>query len=226
MKTRRGSMANLEEPNKTRNTKTQQQPTKKKKKKDWSFYVIIISLIIIAIPSSFLGYHIIQARLQTGQPLFGNRFKGDLSHKILPENLEVLTTNTNANENVQSVSYTITAATLRANVLVKPEVDKNAYPALADSVYEIILAELPLETYFKQTDIEKMYDVEINLYNTLSPTDENPFIFYLLSKSSASDEVKKQFMSESSHPDFIQELIDDQTAVEDDDTDKDVASDS
>lgn len=219
-------MANLEEPNKTRNTKTQQQPTKKKKKKDWSFYVIIISLIIIAIPSSFLGYHIIQARLQTGQPLFGNRFKGDLSHKILPENLEVLTTNTNANENVQSVSYTITAATLRANVLVKPEVDKNAYPALADTVYEIILAELPLETYFKQTDIEKMYDVEINLYNTLSPTDENPFIFYLLSKSSASDEVKKQFMSESSHPDFIQELIDDQTAVEDDDTDKDVASDS
>lgn len=213
-------------------TTTKSINTKKKKAKDWSFYVIIISLIIIAIPTSFLGYHIIQARLQTGQPLFGDRFKGDLSKKILPEHLDSLTTTVMENPNVESVNFTITAATLRASVKAKPEVDKALYDEIVDSIYASVDSLLPITDYFTQTSTEKMYDIEINLYNTLTSTEETPFVNFMLSKSSAKEELIKQYISESSNPEFVEELLEFEKQREEqanenaNETDKDVASES
>ena len=62
------------------NQKTVNKEVKKKKKsinrtKDWSFYAIIISLIILAIPTTYIGYHIISAKLATGSVLTGSRLR-------------------------------------------------------------------------------------------------------------------------------------------------------
>lgn len=213
------------DPNQSNNTNTKTTTAKRKKRKDWSFYVIIVSLIIIAIPASFLGYHIISATTQTGKPIFGNRFKGDLGAKIEETQLVALEKLALENPLVESAEYSVISATLRANVLMKADVNKEDYKAVSESLYENIKQQLPVETYFTKTSTEKMYDLELNIYNTLSPSEEKPFIYYMMSKSSSSESVNQQFMSESTYPDFIESLIDSQTATQSEE-DKDVASDS
>lgn len=213
------------DPNQNNKTNTKTGTTKRKKRRDWSFYVIIVSLIIIAIPASFLGYHIISATTQTGKPIFGNRFKGDLSAKIEEEHLVSLEKLALENPLVESAEYSVISATLRANVLLKTDAQKEDFAKVSESLYENVNQILPLETYFTKTSTEKMYDFELNVYNTLKPSEENPFIYYMMSKSSSSENVHKQFMSESAHPDFIESLIDSQTATQSDE-EKDVASDS
>ncbi len=218
-------MVTQRDPNQNNQNLKKSNTQKRKKRKDWSFYVIIISLIIIAIPASFLGYHIIGASLQTGKPIFGDRFKGDLSLKIEEAKLTELEELVKSNESVQSVDFTLVSATLRANVLVKPEIAKESYQALSESIYTSVDSLLPISEYFTKTASEKMYDLEINLFNTLKPSDDNPFIYFLLNKSSSNEEPTKQLMSESSYPDFLESLIDSQTA-KDTDQDKDAATDS
>lgn len=213
------------DPNQNKNTNSNKTTTKGKKRRDWSFYVIIVSLIIIAIPASFLGYHIISASTQTGKPIFGNRFNGDLSVKIEETHIESLEKLTKENPLVETAEFSIISATLRANVLLKPEATKEDYVNISEVIYASVNDILPLDQYFTKTSTEKMYDIEINIYNTLTPSEETPFIYYILSKSSSSEETNKQFMSETEYPDFIESLVESQTAKQDDEN-TDVASDS
>lgn len=201
---------------------TQQDPStvkrtvkKKKRKHDWSYYVIIVSLIVLLIPAIFFGYHIITASIQTGHPIFGNRFSSDLSQKIEENQIKTLSSNIQSIDNIESVEVNLISATLRININVNDDLSKDSYPQLAENIVETLESVIPQETYFTATDSDKMYDYEINIYNTLQPSENTPLIFYVSSKSSSLQERKERFISESSNPDFVQYLIDSQTVTDD-----------
>lgn len=200
-------------PKKINKTEVKKQKTKNKKR-DWSFYAIIACLIIIAIPTVFLGYHIISAKIGTGKALVGNRFDGDLDPAITKENMDTLKTNLEGLEGVESASVDLKTATLRISLKVAEDFDKDSYSQLADTAYEQVNGVTPIETYFTATDKRKMYDLEINVYNILKPTEEQleSFVYYLKSKSSGSENQHGSFLTDTQSPDFVKELIEEQTA--------------
>lgn len=201
------------------NQKTVNKEVKKKKKsinrtKDWSFYAIVISLIILAIPTTYIGYHIISAKLATGSVLTGSRFEGDLDPAITKENIETMKSSIQGIEGVESVSINLETATLRVNIKVSESFAKDSYPTLADSAYERVTEVTPIDTYFTSNDLHKMYDLEVGVYNYLKPTEEQKesFEYYMKSKTSSSEETFSSFLSDTKSPEFIQELIEKQTA--------------
>lgn len=184
--------------------------TNKKKKHDWSFHVIIISLIVIAIPTVFLGYHILGAASNTGKPIFGNRFKGDLSQKIEAQDLKSVQDKIATIEGVDTVEINLISATVRISMRASESVNKEQFAKIADEAMASLVEKYPIDTYFTVSESEKMYDFEISVYNTSSPTEENPITLYLISKSSASESIHKQYLSDTNDPDFVKELLDNQ----------------
>lgn len=196
----------------------------KKRKHDWSYYVIIVSSIIIAIPVLFFGYHILHATLQTGKPIFGDRFRGDLTTKIDDTMRNQMRDKIKTETGVEKVEVSLIAATLRVNVKTTQATPKDAYGKMADTVYTTITEIAPVQTYFTKTDISKMYDIEINIYNTEKPNGDQPLVFLNANKSSTSPTLHKEFASDTRSPEFIEKLIKSQTKPDESNKDKDVAT--
>lgn len=197
-------MTTKQDPKKV-NTKTKN----KNKKRDWSFYAIIVCSILLLIPAVFLGYNILQATKGTGKPLFGHRFDGDLEPKIDDAKLTAINEKIKGVAHVETVSSDVKSATVRFTVKVAETTEKDAYPEIANAIYEVVTADLPVDQYFKRTDTQKMYDVEINVYNILTPTEaQRPnFLYYLFNKNSNVEEAIGNFVSEPLSPELVEKLI-------------------
>ncbi|WP_159740640.1 hypothetical protein [Erysipelothrix aquatica] len=188
--------------------KIKQPKNKTKKKHDWSFYAIIVCLVLIAIPTVFLGYTILSATGVRGEPIIGNRFDGDLTPAIETTALETIQKNVEALGVAESVKYELETATVRINVKVAEGTDKDAIASIANQVYETTVATLPVGEYFTASDSKKMYDIEINVYNMVKPTEEQRpnFIYYIYSKSSKQESPVGKLVSEATAPEFVEKL--------------------
>lgn len=212
-------MANAQDPKRKKTTSAT-----KSKKHDWSYYVIIVSSILIAIPVLFFGYHIVHATFQTGKPIFGDRFRGDLTTKIDDTMRSQMRDKIKTDSRVENVEVSLIAATLRVNIKTAQATPKDGFEAIADGAYAMITQIAPVSPYFTKTDTAKMYDLEINVYNTDKPTAENPFTYLSVNKSSATQTLHKEFASDTRSPEFIEKLIKSQTKPDESNKDKDVAT--
>lgn len=195
----------------TQKTDPKKQPSnkdKKTKKHDWSFYAIIICLVIIAIPTSYIGITSISAFMQRGKPIVGNRFDDEPNPKIQDAQVKSLADTIGGVANVETANVNVVTSTVRVNIKVSEDLAKDSYDDVAQEAYAKIVEALPVETYFTSDEDNKRYDIEINIYNILKPTEEqaDSAYHYLYAKNSTVEQPSGQFLSEAISPEMVEKL--------------------
>ena len=190
---------------------------KGKKKLSKGALVLIISLIIILIPCLIFGGILISAALESGKPVDGNRFKGDLNPAITSSNTSSIKNSIEALSGVEKCDIELTSAQYRVNVDTVDTLTDKQIEDLCVDIYNIVNKELPMATYFTASSSEKMYDLAVNVYNKID--DDN--IYYILTKNSKMDTYSVQCVSSAVDEELASDLrgendIEEPTEKEDD----------
>lgn len=175
---------------------------KGKKKLSKGALVLIISLIIILIPCLIFGGILISAALESGKPVDGNRFKGDLNPAITSSNTSSIKNSIEALSGVEKCDIELTSAQYRVNVDTVDTLADKQIEDLCVDIYNIVNKELPMATYFTASSSEKMYDLAVNVYNKID--DDN--IYYILTKNSKMDTYSVQCVSSAVDEELASDL--------------------
>lgn len=175
---------------------------KGKKKLSKGALVLIISLIIILIPCLIFGGILISAALESGKPVDGNRFKGDLNPAITSSNTSSIKNSIEALGGVEKCDIELTSAQYRVNVDTVDTLTDKQIEDLCVDIYNIVNKELPMATYFTASSSEKMYDLAVNVYNKID--DDN--IYYILTKNSKMDTYSVQCVSSAVDEELASDL--------------------
>lgn len=175
---------------------------KGKKKLSKGALVLIISLIIILIPCLIFGGILISAALESGKPVDGNRFKGDLNPAITSSNTSNIKNSIEALSGVEKCDIELTSAQYRVNVDTVDTLTDKQIEDLCVDIYNIVNKELPMATYFTASSSEKMYDLAISVYNRID--DDN--IYYILTKNSKMDTYSVQCVSSAVDEELASDL--------------------
>ena len=175
---------------------------KGKKKVSKGALVLIISLIIILIPCLIFGGILISAALESGKPVDGNRFKGDLNPAITSSNTSNIEKDVEALSGVEKCDIELTSAQYRVNVDTVDTLTDKQIEDLCVDIYNIVNKELPMATYFTASSSEKMYDLAVNVYNKID--DDN--IYYILTKNSKMDTYSVQCVSSAVDEELASDL--------------------
>lgn len=175
---------------------------KGKKKLSKGALVLIISLIIILIPCLIFGGILISAALESGKPVDGNRFKGDLNPAITSSNTSSIKNSIEALSGVEKCDIELTSAQYRVNVDTVDTLTDKQIEDLCVDIYNIVNKELPMATYFTASSSEKMYDLAISVYNKI---DDNN-IYYILTKNSKMDTYSVQCVSSAVDEELASDL--------------------
>lgn len=175
---------------------------KGKKRLSKGALVLIISLIIILIPCLIFGGILISAALESGKPVDGNRFKGDLNPAITSSNTSSIKNSIEALSGVEKCDIELTSAQYRVNVDTVDTLTDKQIEDLCVDIYNIVNKELPMATYFTASSSEKMYDLAVNVYNKID--DDN--IYYILTKNSKMDTYSVQCVSSAVDEELASDL--------------------
>lgn len=175
---------------------------KGKKKLSKGALVLIISLIIILIPCLIFGGILISAALESGKPVDGNRFKGDLNPAITSSNTSNIKNSIESLSGVEKCDIELTSAQYRVNVDTVDTLTDKQIEDLCVDIYNIVNKELPMATYFTASSSEKMYDLAVNVYNKID--DDN--IYYILTKNSKMDTYSVQCVSSAVDEELASDL--------------------
>lgn len=206
----------VEEPNNKKKVKKTQssgnnnkkKPKKKKPKRkvnrvrDWSFIAIVVSLLIILIPTAYMGVTLYRAYSDTSRPIIGSRFDNDLSPKVEEEQVTEIQTKLEALDGVGNVTVELTTATFRIYLELPAESAKETFSGKASEAQSILYEVLNEEEYFTADESKLQYDYEIYAHDALG--DET--IVYLLNKSSRMESANSQFLSDPVSQDMVDEV--------------------
>lgn len=186
------------------NTNTTKKKRKKRKKKKHSYF-LWIALIIAMVPCVAVLYILINAMLETGEPINGNRFLNDLNPAITETMEASIIDEISLIEGVEVVNGDITTATLRIRVDMQDELTKEDALAIGQQAVDIVNEHAPLTTYFTSYGIAKMYDLEISVYDALS-SEQKPTIHVVYTKNGAHPEVVSQVLTDPVNPTKVAEI--------------------
>ena len=176
-----------------------------KRKLSRNALMLIAGLITILVPCLIFGGILLSAALDTGTPIFGDRYTGDLEPAIEDSEMEAISATIVAMDNVESVNITLISGQLRVNVNVSDDLTSEEIAEMVELFYEAIIEDLPIETYFTSTDERKMYDLAINVYNYIDAEDEG-MIYYILTKNAMMEEYSIQLVSEAVDEELASDL--------------------
>ena len=199
---------NIQEITEVEGSKKNMKKTKKTKNSDKLGFnwVLFVCMIIIAIPCGVFLWILLSAMQDTGTPILGNRFLGDLDPAIETAQVETIQGKIAALDGVEDCDVNLIVATMRIHVDADDSLTNENVAVLASQVYEVVNEVLPVETYFTLVDDQKQYDLEINVYNDLSLDDG--FIMYNIVKNSAMETYRLQDVSTPIDADLAQDLRD------------------
>lgn len=178
---------------------------KKKIKLSRPAIVLIVGLAIILIPIIIFLSILITAFFQTGKPINGHRFDGDLDPAITKAQISEVQKNVSEISGVQSAEVILKTATLRVYVDVEDNFDQAKTNEVLKQAEQKVNQTIPEDTYFKATDTKKMYDLEIHVYNKEKREDDS-FVYYILNRNSRMDKPKIQLVSKPLNEDLAKEL--------------------
>lgn len=193
--------------------KENKQKIKKGKKLSKPAIVLIVGLCIILIPLTVFGGILLKAQLQTGKPIFGDRFVGDLDPAITNQQMTDIENEIKQLKDVEGVTVVMTSAQLRINIDTKDTMTAKEMDLLLDDAYIIVNKKLPISTYFTSTDSKRMYDLAINAYNFIDRDDES-MVYVILTKNAMMDNWEKQVLSEPLDSELASELRGENVEVE------------
>lgn len=191
--------------NKDKNTK--QQTTKRKL--STSSIILIVGCIMIAIPFVILGVILIQAFFDTGVPIIGDRFEGDLDPAITSADQDEIVLKCGAIQNVEACTISLKTATVRLYVDTKDAISDEEATIVADAAYGVVTSRLSKDSYFTSTETKKMYDLEVHVYNSLDKADSDDYMYVVLNKSAKMLEPHTQIVSEPLDADLAEQLRND-----------------
>jgi copper chaperone CopZ len=180
--------------------KTNKKTSDKKKKKiriHRTSVIFWICLALVLTPFAILGWILVSASMDTGSPVIGNRYEGDLDPAITKDQMNDVEAAVKKIDGVDDSFVTMTTATLRVYADVSDSADEATCDAEADSIYTAVSSVLDPSVYFTKTDSEKMYDLEIHVYTIPERTDadgEN-FVYVIDTKTSNMTDPAKQTVS-------------------------------
>ena len=180
-----------------KNIKVSKKKHGKKTSSHWTAVVFWICLILILLPVGVLGWILISSSMDTGKPIFGNRYEGDLDPAITEKDMDEVGDAVKAVEGVDDSFVTMTSATLRVYADIADDANADTANAVADQIYAAVSSVLDPSVYFTRTDSMKMYDLEIHVYTIPERTDaegEN-FVYVIDTKTSNMSEPEKQTVS-------------------------------
>ena len=201
----------------------------KKTSSHWTAVVFWICLILIMLPVGVLGWILISSSMDTGKPIFGNRYEGDLDPAITEKDMEEVSDSVKALEGVDDSFVTMTSATLRVYADIADDASADTANAMADQIYATVSGILDPSVYFTRTDSMKMYDLEIHVYTLPERTgaEGKNFVYVIDTKTSNMSEPEKQTVSvakDQAVADQLRQDVIDRKAAEEAEANNDEAS--
>lgn len=193
-------------------TETRRRVSRKKAKRrslSVSSIILIFGSLLIITPFIVLGWILLSASLDTGTPILGDRYVGDLDPAISKSDISNIKKSVDGISGVEASSVELATATLRVYVDVEDSYSDTQASDVAKSAYDSVLGVLDVNKYFTQTDSKKMYDLEIHVYNLKKNRDQDNFSYVILTKTSSMSDSKIQVVSTPIDAELAQQLRDD-----------------
>jgi len=172
-------------------------------------FIFWICLILIAAPIAVLGWILLSSAMDTGSPVLGNRYEGDLDPAITKEQLAEVETAVGGLEGIEKASVEMVTATMRVYADVPDDWGIDAVKEKASEIYETVTGILDPAVYFTQTDGRKMYDIEVHVYNLAENRESDEFVYVIRNKSSSMESPISSVVSEPVDAELAQQLRDD-----------------
>ena len=168
---------------------------------------LLFCTIVLLIPIIFFVYILLSAYTNTGKPILGNRFKGDLDPAVQSSEIKSVQTSIGNMSFVNSVKVELKIATVRIYVVVDSTVAKEDFEKIAQATYDEAIKVWPVEQYFTVINgTQKQYDLEIHIINATENFESEDFAYYILVKNSAMEEPRGQLVSEPINPELAANL--------------------
>lgn len=146
--------------------KDRKRPTMKRLKPKQGHKLVWFTLILIAIPLLFVGYVLLTSSFGQNKPVVGNRFQnGNLDPQITSEQMDAIKNDLTSIGGVEKVEVGLKSATLRISVDCSDASDQEGVNNIVEEAYNRVMKTLPENTYFKNKEKSKMYDLELGGYN-------------------------------------------------------------
>ena len=171
--------------------------------------VLLVGIAIILIPCLIFGWILLSAYLKTGTPIVGNRYEHALNPQITSEQLKQVESNVKGINGVENCNVELTTATMRVYADVNDSYGDDQVAEVANQVYNTVNNTLSVGTYFTRNETEKMYDLEIHVYNLDKNRDQGGFSYVILNKNSNMEEPRTQVVSKALDEELAQRLRDD-----------------
>ncbi len=179
---------------------------KNRKKLSKAGIVLIAGLVTLAIPVIILVWILGSAFFNTGKPINGDRFNGDLDPAITNDDIKNTKEVLKSISNVENVEIVLKTSAFRVYVDTLDSIGGGDVQNVSKAVVAKIFEKLPLNTYFTSSDLKKMYDLEVHVYTKIPEQEGETFIYYIANKNSSMSEVKYQLVSEPLNKDLANEL--------------------
>lgn len=183
--------------------------SKRSKKKSRRTAIIFwVCLILILTPFMVLGWILLSAWLDTGSPILGERYEGDLDPAITKNDLDSIRSSVRLIPEVEDVELELATATLRVYADVDDNANAETEKVTASAIYQAVTSVLNADLYFTQTETKKMYDLEIHVYNLAKNRDAEEFAYVIETKTSSMAEPIQNVVSEPIDAALAQQLRD------------------
>lgn len=189
---------------------TKKRSVRKKRTGHFTGFLFWICLILLVTPPAVLGWILYSSQQDTGKPVLGNRYEGDLDPAITKDQMTAVETAVAGLEGIEAYRVEMPTATLRVYADIADDANADAARAKADEIYGTVTGILDPSVYFTQADGKKMYDIEIHVYNhqKSEETDDDGFVYVIKSKSSSMSEPRSQLVSQPVNAELAQKLRD------------------
>jgi copper chaperone CopZ len=186
-------------------------PARKSRSSRRTTTILWTCIVLIALPFCVLAWLLISSALDTGTPILGDRYKGDLDPSITKTQISQVETAVKNVSGVEKCTVDLATATLRVYAKVADDATEDTAKAAADSAYDAVTSVLDPATYFTQSDGKKMYDLEVHVYNLDKDRDSDSFVYVIKLKTSSMTDPSEQTVSTPIDADLAQQLRDDVT---------------
>lgn len=163
-------------------------------------------LIIFLLPFAVFGWMLMSAAMDTGSPILGERYEGDLDPAITKAELETIKDKTSSLSGVEKTDINLATATLRVYADIGDLADAEAAKTTAHEIYDVVTSTLDPNVYFTQTDDKKMYDMEVHVYNRDTEMDQPGWVYVIETKNSGMEKPITQLVSQPLDPELAEQL--------------------
>ena len=169
---------------------------KKKRNLHTTGFIFWICLILIIAPLAILGWILMSSYMDSGTPVLGNRYEGDLDPAITKDQMAEVETAIGELSDIEAYSVQMVTATMRVYVDIPDSWNVDQAKEKSKEVYKTVQKILDTDVYFTQQDGKKMYDLEVHVYNLTENRDSDEFVYVIRNKTSSMPKSRVAVVSE------------------------------